>query len=74
MAVQIIMDRTGDTRHAFDVKDKVSIEDADKRFRELTGKGFMAVALTEDGTPGQQLKAFDPTVERTMFVPQLQGG
>lgn len=72
--VQIVMDRTGDTRHAFDVKDRVSLDSAEARFKELTGKGFLAVALTDDGTPGQQLKAFDPTVEKTMFMPQLQGG
>jgi hypothetical protein len=74
MAVHIIMDRSGDTRHEFDVKDRVSLEAAEARFRELTGRGFMAVAVPEDGGPGKQLKAFDETAERVMFVPALIGG
>jgi len=47
---------------------------AEVRFRELTGKGFRAVALTKDGSPGQLMRDFDPEVEQTLFIPQLQGG
>lgn len=75
MATQIVMDRTGDTRHEFDPANAKALADADKRFRELTtGKGFMAVALSDDGSPGKPLKTFDSTVTRTLFIPQLQGG
>jgi hypothetical protein len=74
MAVQIIMDRDGDTRHEFDVADRNTIARAEERFRELTGKGFRAVALGKDGNPGTLLDKFDPLVERTLFIPQLQGG
>jgi len=74
MAVQIVMDRTGDTRHEFDVADAKAVKLAEKRFRELTGKGFRAVALSEDGSPGTLLRKFDPEVEQTLFIPQLQGG
>jgi len=74
MAVQIVMDRTGDTRHEFDVADAKAVKLAEKRFRELTGKGFRAVAVSEDGSPGTLLRKFDPEVEQTLFIPQLQGG
>lgn len=74
MAVHIIMDRSGDTRHEFDVKDKVSLAEAEQRFKEITGRGFMAVALQDDGKPGRQIRAFDETVNATMFIPQLIGG
>jgi hypothetical protein len=74
MAVQIIMDRNGDTRHEFDFVDPNTIARAEERFRELTGKGFRAVALGKDGNPGTLLDKFDPLVERTLFIPQLQGG
>jgi hypothetical protein len=47
---------------------------AEKRFKELTGRGFRAVALGEGGTPGKVIGRFDPQVERTLFIPQLQGG
>ena len=74
MAVHIIMDRSGDTRHEFDVNDAAALAEAEARFKELTGKGFMAVALTGDGSPGRQLKAFDASAEKVMFHPQLIGG
>ncbi len=74
MAVQIVMDRTGDTRHEFDVADSKAVARAEERFRELTGNGFRAVALSGDGNPGTLLRKFDPEVEQTLFIPQLQGG
>jgi hypothetical protein len=74
MGVQIVMDRNGDTRHAFEVSDATSIALAEERFRELTGKGFRAVALGKDGGPGELISKFDPKVEETLFIPQLQGG
>jgi len=74
MAVQIVMDRNGDTRHEFDFADPKTIARAEELFRELTGKGFRAVALGRDDNPGTLLDKFDPLVERTLFIPQLQGG
>lgn len=74
MAQQIVMDHTGDTRHEFDVADAKAVQAAEERFKALTGKGFRAAALGADGQPGELLKTFDPTVERTLFIPQLQGG
>ena len=57
MAVQIVMDRTGDTRHEFDVADAEGVARAEERFRQLTGKGFRAVALSGDGSPGNSSAA-----------------
>ena len=74
MAVQIVMDRTGDTRHEFDSTDSRAVALAEERFRELTGKGFRAVALGRDGEPGKLLRKFDREAEQTLFIPQLQGG
>ena len=74
MQVQIVMDRSGDTRHEFDAADASAVALAERRFRELTGKGFRAVALGKDGDPGELLRTFDPTVEETLFILQLQGG
>ena len=74
MAVQIVMDRTGDTRHEFDSADSKAVALAEERFRDLTGKGFRAVALSGDGSPGKLSRKFDKEVEQTLFIPQLQGG
>ena len=74
MSVQIVMDRNGDTRHEFDSTDSTALARAEERFRQLTGRGFRAVALGRDGEPGRLLTKFDARVEQTMFIPQLQGG
>ena len=74
MHVQIVMDRSGDTRHAFDPNDVGAVGHAERRFRELTGKGFRAVALGKNAGPATLLRHFDPDAEQTLFIPQLQGG
>jgi hypothetical protein len=74
MGVQIIMDRSGDTRHEFNEADAASVALAEERFRKLTGKGFRAVALAPNGDGGSVVNKFDPSVDRTLFIPQLIGG
>jgi hypothetical protein len=51
MATQIVMDRTGDTRHNFDAKNADALVKAEERFRELTGAGFTAAVRTASGVP-----------------------
>jgi len=73
MASQIVMDRTGDTRHFFDNQNRAELEKAEQRFIELTGAGFTAAVRSG---PGEQrvIRAFDPTAEETLFYPRLVGG
>jgi hypothetical protein len=73
MAWQIVMDHTGDLRHAFDARDAEALARAEERFRELTGKGFIAAVRTGPGETFRA-KAFDPTAEETLFFPRLVGG
>jgi hypothetical protein len=73
MAVQIVMDHTGDTRHQFDSADLKQVEEAEERFKQLTGLGFTAAARLGEGEI-RVVKTFDPTVEETLFIPRLKGG
>ncbi|NWG25678.1 MAG: hypothetical protein HXY30_14900 [Pseudorhodoplanes sp.] len=73
MATQIVMDHSGDTRHSFDPQDAAAIAQAEKRFMELTGAGFMAYKRTGDGQ-GEVLRGFDASAEETVFRPRLVGG
>jgi hypothetical protein len=73
MAVQIVMDHTGDTRHHFDPADARAVAKAEARFKELTGAGFTAAMRSGDGK-SDVLRSFDPTAEETLFIPRLQGG
>jgi hypothetical protein len=73
MAIQIVMDRTGDSRHRFDPNDAQELAKAEQRFRKLTKAGFTAAVRTG---PGQvsQIRSFDPDAEETVFFPRLVGG
>ena len=73
MAIQIVMDRSGDTRHTFDAGNRAAVAEAEKRFMELTGAGFTAAFRTG---PGEQqiMRSFDPSVDETLFYPRLVGG
>jgi hypothetical protein len=73
MATQIVMDRTGDTRHEFDANDARALSRADKRFKELTGLGFTAAVRTASGEVALK-RTFDPTAKETLFFPRLVGG
>ncbi len=73
MAIQIVMDRNGDTRHNFDTKDSNALLEAERRFKELTDVGFTAATRTADGEP-VVTRTFDPTAEETLFFPRLVGG
>jgi hypothetical protein len=73
MAVQIVMDHTGDTRHHFDPADARAVAEAEARFMELTGAGFTAAKRLGDGK-SEVVRSFDPTAEETLFIPRLQGG
>ena len=71
MPTQIVMDRSGDTRHEFDADNAAAGE---RRFRELTVRGFTAIALGQKGEGNRVVRSFDPNIERTLFIPQLEGG
>jgi hypothetical protein len=73
MRAQIVMDTSGDTRHPFDPDDAMAVAEAEKRFAELTGVGFIAAKRTGNGT-SELIRHFDPTVQETLFIPRLVGG
>jgi hypothetical protein len=73
MHIQIVMDRTGDTRHQFDPNDELEVAESRKRFKELTDAGYTAAKRTGDGT-SELLRQFDPTARETLFFPRLKGG
>jgi hypothetical protein len=73
MAIQIVMDHTGDSRHSFNPNDALALAKAEMRFRELTGYGFTAAVRTASGEVSQ-VRSFDPTAEATLFFPRLVGG
>src|SRR5258705_10180121 len=73
MATQIVMDRTGDTRHYFDADDTEAVFKAEERFNVLISVGFTAAVRDAEGEV-TVTRSFDPTAEETLFFPRLVGG
>jgi len=73
MATQIVMDRTGDSRHLFDQHDRTGLAEAEQRFHSLTRQGFTAATRTPAGDL-KVVRSFDPTADETLFYPRLVGG
>lgn len=73
MAIHIVMDHSGDTRHAFNADDPKALAKAEARFKELQELGFTAAVRTASGEVSM-LRSFDPTAEETLFFPRLVGG
>jgi hypothetical protein len=73
MAIQIVMNHTGDSRHHFDASDAQEVANAEQRFYELTNAGFTAAVRKGPGQTSQ-IRSFDPTAEETLFFPRLVGG
>jgi hypothetical protein len=49
MHSQIVMGRSGDTRHQFDPDDARAVAEAERRFAELSETGFIAAKRTGNG-------------------------
>ena len=69
------MDRTGDTKVIWDSKNEDEVANARTQFDTLVKtKKFAAFAVNKDGTKSEQIRAFDATLEKIIFVPPLAGG
>ena len=73
MAIQIVMDQTGDTRHWFNPDDTQALSKAEERFKSLTNVGYTA-AVRDAAGKATVTRSFDPTAEETLFFPRLVGG
>ena len=73
MAIQIVMNRTGDSRHPFNPGEAHELAEAEQRFYELTNAGFTAAVRTGPSQTSQ-IRSFDPTAEETLFFPRVVGG
>jgi len=73
MAMQIVMDHSGDARYRFNPDDVQALAKAEERFNQLTGQGFTA-AVRNASTEVTKISSFDPKAEETVFFPRLIGG
>ena len=65
----------GDTKIMWDSDKEEEVETARSTFEKLVGKGYAAFKVkNEKGDKGEQIRKFDPCLERMILIPQLRGG
>jgi len=69
----IVMDRTGDSRHAFDTTDPAALATAERLFGEFMGRGYTAAERTGNGE-AKVTRTFNKDASETLFFPRLKGG
>jgi len=75
MPIQRVADHNGDTTYEWDVKDDAAVAKAMERFHDLVNnQKFTAYDPGKNGEGAKQIKAFDPSQEETIFMPQRMGG
>lgn len=69
-----IMDHSGDVKKMWDPAKTIEVEDAHRSFDDLTKKGYKAYRTNDKGDTGEQMKTFDASAGRVVFVPPMVGG
>lgn len=71
-----VMNHTGDTKTIWDSKNPDEVENARKQFEFFTKtKKFAAFMVAKNGDKTtEQIREFDPSLEKIIFVPPLAGG
>jgi hypothetical protein len=64
----------GDSRIIWDPENPDEVAAAKAQFDTLTGKGYRAYAVRRGGEKGEQVRKFDPNIERLILAPQTVGG
>jgi len=68
------LDETGDTKLIWDEANQEEIDAAKQMFETLKKKGYVAFTVNRKGDKAEQVDRFDPSLEKIIMAPQLQGG
>lgn len=75
LGAMAVMDKTGDSKVTWDPNQPAEVEAARAQFDVLKKKGYSAFRMSEGGDQqGAQMRDFDASARRIIFVPQMQGG
>lgn len=70
-----LLDHTGDTRLMWDSRNPDEVAEARAMFERLSSRGHLIYkAEGKDGRRGEQIREFDPTVERIIAMKAPVGG
>lgn len=75
MIVMSMLTGHGDLKKIWNAANADEVDDAKRSFEHMTKvKKYVAFRVKEDGTPGEQLREFDPTAGKMILVPAMAGG
>jgi hypothetical protein len=69
-----IMGACGDTKIIWDKNNQDEVDNARRTFDDLLSKSYLAFSVKNDSSEGEQIKVFDPNIERMILSPQMKGG
>lgn len=69
-----IMGEDGDTKIVWDQDKQDEVDEAKGTFTRLKKKGYIAYSVNRKGDKGELLESFDPSAERIILAPAMQGG
>lgn len=69
-----IMGRAGDTKLVWDAANADEVSNAERTFKDLTKKGYLAFSVKKDGDKDEKITEFDKTAEKIILVPRMAGG
>lgn len=73
--LNIVIDRTGDTKHIWDRRNEAEVDAARELFKKLKKDGYTAYNVKgKDGEKGSVMSDFDAQAERVIFSPRAVGG
>lgn len=70
----VVLDETGDTKIVWSEDKQDEVDMAKETFVKMKKKGYVAYSVDRRGEKGQVLDEFDPSAEKIIMAPQLQGG
>lgn len=69
-----IMSSVGDTKIIWNKDNPDEVENARRTFNDLLNKNYLAFKVKDDSKEGEQIREFDPFIERMILSPQMKGG
>ena len=69
-----VMDETGDTKTMWDKNNPDEVKQAEKTFKKLKDKNYIAYNVKSNGKQGEVMHTFDPKAEKVIMVPPVVGG
>jgi hypothetical protein len=70
-----ILDGSGDTKIIWNSDNEDEVENAKRTFYNLVKeKKYLAFSVDKKGEKGEQVKTFDPDMEKLILVPPMKGG